>query len=407
MKIRMFLSFLLSALLVLAVCGAQVWGDQGVVKKVNCTKGQTITHALQESSDNPITIEVKGVCNENVEIVRNDVTLIADPPGSGTVNGPDPEKHTINVRASRTVIDGLVVSGGRTGINGSATIRNCTVQNAGRNGMTFYHGGNGTVDNCKVQNNPHNGIFLEGGSATVINSIISSNTGRGILVHPGGSARIGITDRGEYAGNTISNNGSSGIHIVGGGAFIGGNTISGNGTDATTLWGRYGVSISRANANLVGYNSITGNAGSGIFAQSSAVLIGDKGFGLPIGAPGEDPKYANVITGNGTTASDKGGIYGYLGTSLDIRYATISGNTGDGVLLRLRSTARMYADTVNNNSGNGILLDQGGGVRLQDPPVAATGNGSGLALECFGGESRFLGTFAVGSQPVSGSCTGF
>lgn len=420
MKTRMFLSFLLSALLVLGVCGEQVRADQGVVKKVDCTKGQTITHALQESSDNPIMIYVSGTCNEHVEIVRNDVTLIADPPGSGTVNGPDQEINTINVRASRTVINGLKVTGGRTGINGGATIRNCTVQNTGRNGISFYHGGNGTVDNCQVKENPHHGIFIEGGSATVINSEISLNTGLGIVINAGGSARIGITDRSEYAGNTISNNGSNGIHIAfGGGAFIGGNTISGNGTNPDALWGRHGIAIYSANADVVGYNTITGNAFSGIFAKSSGVLIGDRGFSLPIGAPGEDPKYANMITGNNKAATlDNGGIYGYLGASLDIRYATINDNTNDGVILRLRSTARMYGDTVNNNKRNGILLDQGGGLRLQDPAVTVTGN-TEFGLQCYGGESSYGGNasaitgnfpthpdYPTGGQ-VSPSCTGF
>ena len=376
---------------------------------VDCGQGETITDALQQLGD-PLTIQVKGTCNENVEIVRNDVTLIAHPLG-GTVNGPDSTKHTINVRASRTVIDGLTVTGGRTGINGGAMIRNCTIQSTGRNGISFYHGGNGTVDNCQVKNNPQHGIVIEGGSGTVINSTISSNLGLGIVINPGGSARIGINDRGEYAGNTISDNGSNGIHIAfSGGAFIGGNIISGNGADPDAYWGRYGVGVFFASADLVGYNRITGNKGSGVFAKNSTVLIGDGGFGLPIGvpgAPGDDPNYANVITGNGTVSPNWGGVYGYLGTSLDIRYAKINNNTGDGVILRLRSTARMYEDTVNNNSGNGILLEQGGGVRLQDPPVTATGNVSGLALQCVFGEDSFLGAFTPGSQPVSVSCTGF
>ena len=128
----------------------------------------------------PSRLQVKGTCNENVEIVRNDVTLIAHPSG-GTVNGPDPDKHTINVRASRIVIDGLTLTGGRTGVNGGAMIRNCTIQNTYWNGISFYHGGNGTVDNCLIQNNPHHGIVIEGGSGTVINSTISSNAGVGIV----------------------------------------------------------------------------------------------------------------------------------------------------------------------------------------------------------------------------------
>ena len=374
---------------------------------VDCDNGETITDALQELGS-PLTIQVKGTCNENVDIARNDVTLIAHSSG-GTVNGGlAPDRHTINVRGNRIVIDGLTLRGGRTGVNGGAMIRNCTIQNTAWNGVSFYHGGNGTVDNCQIRNNPHHGIVIEGGSGTVINSTISSNAGIGILVQAAGSARIGITDRNQYAGNTISNNGSNGIHVVfSGGAFIGGNTISGNGVDPDAYWGRYGVAVSFASADLVGYNRITGNAGTGVFAKNSTVLLGDGGFGLPIGAPGEDPIYANMITGNGTVAPNWGGVYGYLGTSLDIRYATISNNIGDGVILRLRSTARMYQDTVNNNSGNGILLDQGSGVRLQDPPVAATGNASGLALQCAFGEDSFLGAFAAGSQPVSGACTGF
>ena len=129
------------------------------------------------------------------------------------------------------------------------------------------------------------------------------------LINSGGSARIGITDRNEYAGNTISNNGSNGIHIAGGSAFIGGNIISGNGTNSNALWGRYGVGIYYGNASLIGYNSITGNAGSGVFARSSAVTIGDGGFALPIGAPGENPMYANVITGNGAVSPPTGAAY--------------------------------------------------------------------------------------------------
>ena len=295
-------------------------------------------------------------------------------------------------------------------------IRNCTIQKTAWNGVSFYHGGNGTVDSCQIMNNPHHGIVIEGGSGTVINSTISSNDGVGIVINSGGTARIGITDRNQYAGNTISNNGSNGIHIAGGSAFIGGNIISGNGADPDAYWGRYGVGVFFASADLVGYNRITGNKGSGVFAKNSTVLIGDGGFGLPIGAPGEDPIYANMITGNGTVSPNWGGVYGYLGTSLDIRYATISSNTGDGVILRLRSTARMYGNTISNNTSNGILLDQGGGLRLQGleqnpsvTPVTAKGNVSGLALQCSldEGENSFLGNFAVGSQPVSTNCTGF
>ncbi len=406
MKTRIFFGLLIATLLVLASWEAQA---QGIVKKVNCTKGQTITHALQGFDFIPITIQVKGTCNENITIVRDDVTLIADPLG-GIVNGADPNTNTISIGAARTVIDGLTVTGGRNGISvygsGGSTIRNCTVQNNGRIGIVYFHGGHGLVDNCTVQNNGFIGVYIEGASATVINSTISSNTGPGIHVHLGGSARIGITDHDQYAGNTISNNQGNGIFITyGGRADIAGNTIQGNGTDPTSPSGRPGIFVHNAGATLVGNNRITGNSGTGVQAfGSSSVHIGAPDRGLPITGV-----FANVITGNA-----KGGIIGYLGASLYIRDATINGNSGDGVTLFLRSTAWMFGNTINNNTGHGILLTLGGGLLLQDPAVTVSGN-TKFGLQCFGNESSFSGNTSgisgngsgIPEEQVSPSCTGF
>src|SRR4030042_1692266 len=126
MKTRMFFSLLIAALLVFGVCEVQAWGGQDNVKKVNCNKGETITYALQKSDGKPITIQVKGACNENVTIDRDDVTLIAHPSG-GAINGVEPIDATIIIMGDRTVIDGLTVTGGGDGIRvpgKSALIRN-------------------------------------------------------------------------------------------------------------------------------------------------------------------------------------------------------------------------------------------------------------------------------------------
>ena len=410
MKTRMFFSFLLATSLVLAVCEAQA---QGFVRRVNCTRGQTITRALQLFDDNPITIQVQGTCNENVLIVRDDVTLIADPSG-GTVNGANPNEDTITVRAARTVINGLTVTGGGSGIVvlGSATIQNCIVQNAGHSGISFYHGGQGTVDKCTVQNNGDYGIAIEAASATVTNSTISSNRKRGIIVTLGGGARIGVTTLPEYAGNTISNNGGDGILVSSSGsAFIGGNTINGNGTNLSSGFGGFGIEIESASAVVVGFNSITGNSASGIFARSSSVQIGTPAFGLPITGA-----FANVITGNGASAPETpGGIFGFLGSSLGIQSATINGNTGSGIILSLRSTGWLFDSTVNNNTGNGIQLVYGGDLVLpgpspEYPPVTVTGN-TLFGLQCYGAKASIVGNTSgiLGNTggDVSPSCTGF
>lgn len=344
---------------------------------VDCSAGQTISHALQQIPGNPLTITVKGTCNENVQIIRDDVTLIGHPSGGG-VNGIDPHNDTIWVRASRTIIDSLTITGGYNGItvNVSATIQNSTIKNAGVNGISFYHGGRGLVDNCMITNNSHFGILVEAASATITNSTISSNAAAGILVKSGGGARIGIPDRSvgatSYAGNMIKDNQSNGITIFdGAGADIGGNTISGNGTNPNAPWGQFGIKVDNASADIVGGNTITGNVGSGILLKSGTVLIGDTGYGLPTD---------NAITGNGFGSSiNPGGILAFMGTSLDIRDATITGNANFGILLIFSSYARMREDTVDN----GIVILDNSGLRLQDPVVTVTGG-----LHC-GGNSHY------------------
>jgi parallel beta-helix repeat protein len=409
MKTKMFFSLLLATLLVFAVCEAQ---PQGVVIKVNCAKkGQTITNALQSHLGNPITIEVQGTCNENVSILRDDVTLVANPSGA-TVTGVNPNEDTITVNSVRTVINGLTVTGEGSGIVvlGSATIQNCTVQNAGRTGIVFSHGSQGTVDHCTVQNNENYGILIEAASATVTNSTVSSNIQRGIGVTLSGGARIGIATPTAYAANTISNNGGDGILVSSGGsAYIGGNTISGNGTSPS--FGVFGINIQSASAVVVGFNSITGNSGSGIFARSSNVQIGSPGFGLPITGA-----FANMITGNGANAPETpGGIFGFLGSSLGIQSATVNGNTGAGITLSLNATGWMFDCNINNNTGEGIRLVYGAGLVLPGPSpaypkVTVTGN-SLFGLQCVGAKSSVMGntsgiTGNTGGD-VSPSCTPF
>jgi parallel beta-helix repeat protein len=404
-KARNLFCLFLFVLLALIVSKVEANEGGGKTVFVKCSHGETITEALQKHDSEPLTIKVSGICNENVEITRDDVALLAASSGA-TINGPDSSKNTVYVTASRTLVNGLIITGGRHGISvhGSADILNSTIQNTGRSGIDFFHGGQGLVDNCLITNNPIHGIHIEGASATVTNSNIASNGGAGIDVTLSGSARIGITDRNEYAGNTIVNNQGSGIVVhTGGNSFIGGNTIQGNGTNLSSAWGQYGIDIDRATATVIGYNTITQNAGSGIFARASTVLIGETAFGLPITGI-----YANVITGNGATAPVNSGIYGFLGTNFDIRSATISNNTGNGVTLTTRSTARMYDDTISNNTGNGIWLALGGGLLLQSPPVAVTGN-PGFGISCVDGESSYYGDISGISGNTAGqvNCSGF
>ena len=363
--------------------------------EVRCDKGETVGAALDKGQPGaPLTLIISGACNENVSIARDDVTLMATP-GSATINGPDPTVATINVVGNRVLIDGLTVTGGRNGITavaGKTTVQNCTVSNAVSTGIVFRQA-DGRVDHCVVQNNGLIGISIEAGFAIIVSSTISANGQDGILLTRVGVARIGLlTGPIAYAGNIISNNGTNGIHVAGNSAAaIGGNTISGNGFGFGFLGGNNGINAGAgAFLDIVGANTVTGNAGTGIFGGDvSTVSIGDTTWGLT--------NITNTITSNGG-----GGVSVVSGSSLRIRAATISNNTGDGVNIVLRSVGMLTSTsidtvTVSNNTGNGIVLNLGGSLLLNQPfggPfVGVTGNHL-VGLQCFGGDARFAGNTA-------------
>ena len=380
----------------------------------DCAQGQTIAQALQNPG-NPLTITVKGTCNENVTVARDTVTLQADPAG-GTVNGSNSTLATITVAGQDVLIDRLRVTGGRNGIDAVGairlTIQDCLVESTGRTGINFTQGTNGTVSRCTVQNNPRDGVRVgEGSTGIVINNAITLNGRRGVQVFQNGNALIGITNTSpsELAGNTISNNAERGIAIqVGSSASIGGNMITGNGTNASLPSGnRVGVQVFQAAADLAGGNTISGNAGAGVFLVEGRATFGDSGFGFTT---------VNTITGNGASVPPggiDGGVVAVRGATLNFLDANISGNTGSGITLRLLSSAFLSNSPVNSNTGNGILLNQGSALQLDSSPVMVTGNG-GFGLQCFGGESSFDGNTSGitnngfgGTQNVSASCTGF
>jgi len=375
---------------------------------VDCSAGETIAKALTLGDERkPLLVQISGTCSEHLLIDRNDVTLAAGIP-SATVSGPDPAIDVIKVNASRVTIDGITVTGGRNGITGNSApgliVRNATVQGTGRNGITYAHGASGVVDGCTVVNNARDGVAVDSASATVINSEVSHSGRMGIGVFNGGSARIGIDNFNVGAGNVISANTVNGVHIVfGSTALIAMNQITGNGTGNPT---GSGINLTSASADIVGGNMVSGNAGTGINLRSSSAVIGDQNFGLTT---------VNTVTGNGNPAS-QGGISGFLGSSMSIRDAVISGNAVAGLILTTRSSVQIASTTIQNNlatlpgNGDGIRIVLGSALFAQAPNGTVTGN-AGFGLLCTDAESSVINIplLGIGSNtagPVSG-CTGF
>jgi hypothetical protein len=461
---------LIVAQVFLLVIGVQAWGGHDYVKNVNCNKGETITDALQKFDGKPITIEVKGTCNENVTIDRNDVTLIAHPSG-GAVSGVEPIDATIIINGDRAVIDGLTVTGGGGGIRvlgknnmirncivqnvgangipfpgGTGTVDNCTIQNSGQNGVNVFNGGGVTVTNSTIQNNGIHGVNIsDGGRATVTNSTISSNNSHGISFYKGGLGTVdqctvqsnaGHGIRIEAASATvinsmISSNTRCGIMVTkGGDARIGisdpfqyaGNTISNNQGNGIQLFigGSAYIGGNTITGNGTNPNSVHGPFGVGIFS-SNAVLVGNNRItgsgGVGVFIVGSSVDIGNPGMGLPTTgdfanviSGNANGINGTSGASLSIRDAIINGNTGNGVTLAQRSTANISGGTIDNNTGNGILLTVGGGLVVPIAGVTVTGN-TLFGLQCTDNESSFIGNISGISGntggDVSPSCTGF
>ncbi|TMH41491.1 MAG: right-handed parallel beta-helix repeat-containing protein [Betaproteobacteria bacterium] len=407
MKARHPFVFTIAALALVAFeSGARAEPTKTVA--VDCSAGQTIAKALTLGDERkPLLVQISGTCSEHLLIDRNDVTLAAGIP-SATVSGPDPAIDVIKVNASRVTIVGITVTGGRNGITGNSApgliVRNATVQGTGRNGITYAHGASGVVDGCTVVNNARDGVAVDSASATVINSEVSHSGRMGIGVFNGGSARIGIDNFNVGAGNVISANTVNGVHIVfGSTALIAMNQITGNGTGNPT---GSGINLTSASADIVGGNMVSGNAGTGINLRSSSAVIGDQNFGLTT---------VNTVTGNGNPAS-QGGISGFLGSSMSIRDAVISGNAVAGLILTTRSSVQIASTTIQNNlatlpgNGDGIRIGLGSALFAQAPNGTVTGN-AGLGLLCTDAESSVINIplLGIGSNtagPVSG-CTGF
>ena len=281
--------------------------------------------------------------------------------------------------------NGLVITDNSAGIvvGGSVTNNASTGIFVGRgSGAEIGQGSGALIAGVTVQGN-HHGISMEGANATILDSTVTLNDLTGIIVTNAGSARIGIrNDSSAYSGNTITNNGSNGIHVaIGGSAFIGGNTIAGNGTDATAGLGRFGIGVFQAAATLAGNNTIQGNAASGVFARAGSVFIGDPNFGsLPT---------HNFIGFNGNSDATRGGIFAFQGGTILVRDATISDNGGAAIQAFENGVIELRASTVTTSTGangggppttSGIAANLGSIVRLRDTSSVISPGGDGAQV---------------------------
>lgn len=352
---------------------------------VNCDAHQTVTSALKLPSIHPLVVKIRGTCNEAVTIGRDAVTLIADSAGAG-ITQADPNQNTIVIDGAKNVkIDGLIVSGARSGIvgrNGAVFIvQNATVQNNAQNGIVAIFNSTVTVQNTVVTNNGKTGdkelglsgiAITDSSAGTMIGSTITNNGhnetipgledirqpgrfGTGVTISRGSTGRIGRTSSGFVSANTITGNASSGISVYQTShGQIWGNAITGNGSQ--------GVYVEGGSATIV-LNDISSNGGAGIsVTNDGGARIGYDDSSIAMFRL--DCSCTNKIVGNGQNgASD----LRKLGAGIDISSGAnatfhgnlIDSNTGNGVVIN-HATGRAAGGNIIRNSGDsGILVSAG------------------------------------------------
>jgi nitrous oxidase accessory protein NosD len=192
---------------------------------IDCDRGDSLQAAFRHAGQgnaSPLlrrpgaVVLVSGTCNENVEITEAFDGIVLDGQGIATLNGPDAARDTLRLIGVRNfTIRGFTITGGRDGINlrgaQMVSIQRNTIR-AGRDGIQVHRGSFAMITDNSLQNG-RDGIVVHENSAARVGfatstaaepspNLIDSNGRHGILVSRASTARI--------AGNTITNNGTSG-----------------------------------------------------------------------------------------------------------------------------------------------------------------------------------------------------
>lgn len=356
---------------------------------VDCNRGQTIASALRKGDQRqPVVVIVRGTCHEYVDIIRDGVTLRGDPDFGATISPPPMSSPppAITVRAERTAIEKLFVTGGSNGILVAgpfvATLADVVVQAPASGDAVLVRGGADVTISGGTLREASRGLHVARGATVRLfnNAEIRENAGPGILIQANSVVSASQA--------TIVQNGSHGVQIESGslGSFTN-CRIAQNGPGTSGA----GIAVSGATASVGGNSFIEANGGDGVVAVAGSVLTVDN----------------STIRWN-----QRSGIGGYLGPTVVMHGNLVAENGGDGVYCRADCTLQIGVQArITANGSLGVSVMHGSRLILEGPPVAqpaadATGNLGDWDLWCGDTESSVDGfEWFVGR--VSPSCTGF
>ncbi|MBA3596534.1 MAG: DUF4347 domain-containing protein [Methylibium sp.] len=348
---------------------------------------------------------------------------------------------------------GIYISAGASGntIGGTATADRNVISGNTSSGIRLFNASSNVIQGNYIGTdaagavamaNSVSGVRVEGGSGNIIGgtttgarNLISGNTLRGVHITSSdmneivgnyigtdvfgttalGNSRQGVRiDNGSedntVAGNVISGNAEEGIYLVN--ATTTGNIVRGNfiGTDAggTAALGNglHGIGIDGgAQGNLIGgttaadRNVISGNANYGIVIFNSNTNT-VRGNYIGTNAAGT----AAIANGMGGVLLDAGASNNSIGQG---RANVISGNTGNGVLLRGVGTTgnALESNFIGTNAaGTAALGNSVDGIRLQD---GAANNRIGGPFAGQGNRIAFNGANGITALSTAGAGNSF
>lgn len=302
---------------------------------VDCGAGQSVTEALAQAQDHLglLSIAVRGVCEEAVQITRDNVIIAGVEPGDGIL-APSGERalHLEAVRGISLYQLTIDANEGICGINSSDSVfiaMGLTVRGGEICGIGINQGSSASIWNSTIENGPMFGIKVETGGALAFSNSEVHGCLVGVYTQNGGVAEVYSTK--------VKNN-DMGIS-----AFLNGSIR---------------VMQSEINQNRNGIDALqnsTIEVGKSTIADNGAV-------GAHIGAASMLNIYDTEIVGNAT------GILVEQGSTVTVFGGTITANVEDGIALQ---------DMSNGLGGWG----DAGGPPVK--PIRITNNG-GWGIRCDG-----------------------
>lgn len=356
-----------------------------------------------------------GTNNTATMVASNDYGIFSDATSNNLIGGTTAAARNIisgnhfsgvcfsapnpsNIQTTGNVIQGNYVG---TDVSGTLALPNCTT--AGSTAGIFLISNNAKIGGLE----PGAGNLVSGNAAYGV-----SATGSGILfagnrvgVAVSGKTALGNSGRGLFfasmggtiggttpgAGNLVSGNGSTGIHVESTNDTIQGNIV---GTDISGKIalpnGGAGITLGGGDHHLIGgsaagaANLVSGNLGSGIALFSVDVFLVNRFFTIPVTNAiiqgnfiGTDVTGSSALGNGGDGLSVSSASSTQIGGSISSARNIISGNLGNGIKVVVSS---FTTDTRIQGNLIGTAADGRTPLGNQQNGILLPGSGAGTSL---------------------------